>query len=193
MKIVIDTNSLLALVRYYLPFDREGILFDFIKEKIYAHEIIIIDKVLLECQYVSKGIIMKQLLFLSDREFLKSAGIPIKTDSLLIPASKDFLHKVNSVFVNSVVRKAKRISDVEFENQKNSFLKGADMSQVIYCLNIKRLNEEVMLVTEETENPNDNKLFKKIPAICKYIDISTLSLPEMIKESEEIKLDFKLN
>jgi hypothetical protein len=50
-----------------------------------------------------------------------------------------------------------------------------------------------MLVTEETENPNDNKLFKKIPAICKYIDISTLSLPEMIKESEEIKLDFKLN
>ena len=34
MKVIIDTNSLLSLVRYYLPFDKENLLFNFIKEKI---------------------------------------------------------------------------------------------------------------------------------------------------------------
>ena len=34
MKVVIDTNSLLALVRYYLSFDKNGVLFQFFKMKI---------------------------------------------------------------------------------------------------------------------------------------------------------------
>jgi len=46
MKAVIDTNSLLSLVRYYLPFDKKGVLFQFIKSKIETGDIIIIDKVL---------------------------------------------------------------------------------------------------------------------------------------------------
>ncbi len=36
MKVIIDTSSLLALVRYYLPFDDDNVLFDLIKEKILA-------------------------------------------------------------------------------------------------------------------------------------------------------------
>lgn len=40
MKVVIDTNSLLSLIRYYLPFDKNGILFQFIKKKIEIGEII---------------------------------------------------------------------------------------------------------------------------------------------------------
>lgn len=43
MKIVIDTNSLLSLVRYYLPFDNENHLNDFFKNKIANGSIVIID------------------------------------------------------------------------------------------------------------------------------------------------------
>jgi hypothetical protein len=53
MKVVIDTNSLLSLVRYYLPFDKKGILFKFFKNKIEKGEIIIIDRVFQECTYNS--------------------------------------------------------------------------------------------------------------------------------------------
>lgn len=52
MKVVIDTNSLLSLVRYYLPFDKNSVLFSFIKEKFSTGEIIIIDKILEECEYI---------------------------------------------------------------------------------------------------------------------------------------------
>jgi hypothetical protein len=58
MKVVIDTNSLLSLVRYYLPFDKKGVLFQFIKSKIENGDIIIIDKVLEECTYNSKGLVL---------------------------------------------------------------------------------------------------------------------------------------
>lgn len=51
MKVVIDTNSLLSLVRYYLPFDKNGVLNDFFKKKIETGEIIIIDLVLQEFTY----------------------------------------------------------------------------------------------------------------------------------------------
>ena len=33
MKVVIDTSSLLSLVRYYKPFDEKSVLYDFIKDK----------------------------------------------------------------------------------------------------------------------------------------------------------------
>lgn len=69
MKVVLDTNSLLSLVRYYLPFDKSGVLFNLIKNKILKGEIIIIDKVLEECEYVSKGIVISTLPFLQDKKF----------------------------------------------------------------------------------------------------------------------------
>jgi hypothetical protein len=72
MTVVIDTNSLLSLVRYYLPFDKNSVLFDFIKTKIQSGEIIIIDKVLEECTYNSKGIVLKKLDYLADKSFLKN-------------------------------------------------------------------------------------------------------------------------
>ncbi len=46
------------------------------------------------------------------------------------------------------------------------------------------------LVTEETESSNDNKLFKKIPAICKELEIETMTLPELIAKYDGINIDF---
>lgn len=189
MKVVIDTSSLMSLVRYYLPFDHSNILYQFIQQKIEDGELIIIDKVLTECEYNSKGIILKALAFLKDKEFLKTYKVPYKTDSLIVPNTKMFFHQINSEFVNNVMRK--KITDVEFESEKNRFLESADLKQIILALNIQKSGEEVILVTEETENSNDNKTFKKIPAITKVLNIETLTLPLLIAKYEGIDINFK--
>lgn len=191
MKVVIDTNSLLSLVRYYLPFDKKGVLFKFFKSKIETGEIIIIDKVFQECTYNSKGIVLTTLDYLEDKAFLKSAKVPYKTDSLLAPSPAKFLRQVENQFVNLVVRRQRKLTETEFENQKNSFLNGADMKQIILCLNLIKDGERVVLVTEETEIGNDNKLFKKIPAICKELEIETMTLPELIAKYDGIDIDFQ--
>ncbi len=69
-------------------------------------------------------------------------------------------------------------------------MNGADMRQIILGLNLQKGGEEVILITEETESSNDNKLFKKIPAICKELDIETLTLPELLTKYEGIDIDF---
>ena len=191
MKVVIDTNSLLSLVRYYLPFDKKGVLFKFFKNKIEKGEIIIIDKVFQECTYNSKGIVLTTLDYLNDKIFLKSAKVPYKTDSLLAPSPAKFLRQLENQFVNSVIRHQKKLTETEFENQKNSFLNAADMKQIILCLNLIKNGGKVVLVTEETESSNDNKLFKKIPAICKELDIETMTLPELIAKYDGIDIDFQ--
>lgn len=154
MKVVIDTNSLLSLVRYYLPFDKNNVLNEFFKSKIKIGEIIIIDKVLEECTYITGGLVLKKLPYLTEKAFLKEAKVPYKTDSLLVPNTSQFFHQLNNVFINTPIRK--KLTVFEFESQKTSFINGADMKQVILALNKKNKGEQVVLVTEETENSNDN-------------------------------------
>lgn len=191
MRVVIDTNSLLSLVRYYLPFDKRGKLFEYFKNKIEDGSVIIIDKVLLECKYNAKGIVLAKLDYLEDKIFLKKSKTPYKTDSLLAPSPAKFLRQLENQFVNTVVKRQKKLTESEFENQKNLFLDDADMKQIILCLNLVKAGEEVFLVTEESENNNDNKLFKKIPAICKELNIPTMTLPELIATFEGIEIDFQ--
>ena len=188
MKIVIDTNSLLSLVRYYLPFDSENHLIDFFQIKIANGNIIIIDKVYQQCQYQSKGLILEKLDFLTMKDFLKKSKQPFKTSDLLIPNPKRFFHLLDNNFVNSIVKKQKKITDAEFEVEKERFLEDADMKLVIVSLNIIKKGEDVLLITEETSSNNDNKLFNKIPLICSELNIVTKTLPELIGMfSDEIK------
>ena len=191
MKVVIDTNSLLSLVRYYLPFDKNSVLHNFFKKKIETGEIILIDKVFEECTYNSKGLVIETLFFLKDKKFLKSAKIPYKTDSLLAPSPAKFLRQLENQFVNQVVKKQKKLTDTEFESQKSNFLENADVKQIILGLNLIKQGEEVVLVTEETESGNDNKLFKKIPAICKELGIETLTLPELLDKFDGININVR--
>jgi hypothetical protein len=141
--------------------------------------------------YNSKGIVLKTLDYLNDKAFLKAAKVPYKTDSLLAPSPAKFLRQVENQFVNNVVRNQRNITDTEFENQKTAFLDDADMKQIILCLNLLKDGEPVVLVTEETESSNDNKLFKKIPAICKELSIETLTLPELLAKYDGIDIDFQ--
>jgi len=193
MKVIIDTNSLLSLVRYYLPFDKNSILYDFIKYKIEKGEIVIIDKVLEECSYNSKGLVIQKLSYLEDKSFLKLAKLPFKTDTLIAPSPAKFLRQIDNQFVNSIVLKQRKLTDVEYENQKNYFLEDADMKLILLCLNLIRdgIDNEIILVTEESESSNDNKLFKKIPAICRELNIKTMSIPELLEKYEGIDVEFK--
>jgi hypothetical protein len=110
MKVAIDTNSLLSLVRYYLPFDKKSVLFNFIKDKFEQGEIIIIDKVFEQCTYNSKGLVIKQLTYLSDKTFLKSAKLPYKTDTLIAPSPAKFLRQIDNQFVNAIVKRQRKLT-----------------------------------------------------------------------------------
>lgn len=187
MTVVIDTSSLLALVRYYGHFDKDKKIYSFFREKIIKGDIIIIDEVLNECKGTSKGLVVNELDFLNDKEFQKDNKVPTRTASMIAPAPTKFLNLVDNNFTTP---RAKTLKSAQFEVRKAEFLNSADMRMIIYTLNRihKDKNLDIRIVTEETEFVNDNKAFKKIPAICKQLDIKHQALPELLHEYEGIDL-----
>jgi hypothetical protein len=111
MNVVIDTSSLLSLVRYYLPFDKNNKLYNFFESKILSKEILILDKVYDECSYTAKGIVVKTLTYLNEKKN------HIKTIDLL-PNPK-FFNQLENQFINGSIKN--KLSLVEFENRKNQF------------------------------------------------------------------------
>ena len=179
MIVLIDTSSLLSLVRYYLPFDKNKILFNFIQSKIENKDILVLDKVFEECEYTSKGLVVKELGYLKDKKNI------IKTTDIL--PNQKFFNQLENQFINGSIKN--KLTDVEFENRKNDFLDSADAKLLLYSLINK--NDEIVIVSEETEASNDNKSFKKLPAICKILEIDVLTLPELLDRYKEIDLEFK--
>lgn len=193
MKVVIDTNSLHALVRYYLPFDTSNNLYELIKKKIKSGDIVILDAVYTECKFQSGGLVLKKLDFLVDKNFKKEYKIPIKTDDLFAPSPEKFIRQLENQFSIGVMKN--KLEDHEFELEKQRWLNSADAKLIIYCLNHNHKGsfEEVFLVTEETKAQNDLKVFQKIPAICEQININTITLPELLEEyNDEIRLNFDM-
>ncbi len=191
MKVVIDTSSLLSLVRYYLPFDKKNILFEIIKTKIADREILVIDKIIDECEYTSKAIVITTLSFLKDKSFNKIHKLPLNTEFILPPSPAKFYRMVDNNFVVNV-QKA-RLSETQYDSLKNDFMNSADMKLILTSLNLKKDNpkEEIFLVTEETEVSNDNKVFKKIPAICSQLDVQTINIQQLIDKFDEINIEIK--
>ena len=179
MKVVIDTSSLLSLVRYYLPFDKNNVLFDFVKMKIENNEIIVLDAVFQECLYTSKGIVVDTL------EYIKLKKNQVNTTDLL--PTRKFFNQLENNFINAAVKN--KLSDVEFENRKNAFLNSADAKLLLYSQ--YNLSEGIIIVSEETEASNDNKSFKKLPAICNIMNLEIVTLPQLLKKYEGIEVEFK--
>lgn len=181
MKVVIDTSSLISLVRYYLPFDKNKMLYNFIKSKVETKEILILDKVYKECEYFSKKIVVITLPFLSNKKN------QINTTDLL-PDQK-FFNRLESEFINGVMKN--KLSAVQFENKKNEYMNSADPKLLLYSLQNRADN--VIIVSEETDTSNDNKLYKKLPFICKKIlEIPIITLPELLDKFVGIEFEFKL-
>jgi len=180
MKVVIDTSSLISLVRYYLPFDKEGKLFETIQSKVELGEIIVLDKVVEECSYFSGGSVVAKLAFLLEKKNQE------KTTELF--PNKTIFNMVDNQFVNAAIRR--KLSDIEFESNKNRFLESADAKIILYSIAKKKLGDDILVVTEESAVNNDNKAFKKIPAICEILGINCISLPQLLQTYHEIEVRF---
>lgn len=179
MRVAIDTSSLHALVRYYLPFDRDQRLYRFIQQKAEAGEILIIQEVYFECKTIAQGEILKALPYLKEKKH------HLKTDDLL--PSKTLFNRVENDFAISVQKRL--LSETEFESLKQQYMAGADFKLILLALREKAsLDDPVVIVTEETSASNDRKLFKKIPAICglQGMDITCWDLPKYLKNVEGI-------
>jgi hypothetical protein len=180
MKVVIDTSSLMALVRYYQPFDKDDSLKDFFRKKVESKEIIILDKVEIESKRNAKGIIIKSLDFLDEKNNQT-------TTELLLP-NASFLRDLENRFC--YVARKNTLNEPEFENRKKEFLESADAKLILFCLpSSDQLNlEEVVLVTEETRTDNDLKVFKKLPEICDLLGIEHCNLPTLLDNHYNLKL-----
>ncbi len=187
MKVIIDTSSLLSLVRYYLPFDPKSKLFRYMKSEIENGNLILIDAVYQECEYTSQGLVLKSLDYLKDKEFKKKFKIPLNTKDLLPPSTKKFYNLLNDNFRTPLSR---RLNEAEFEERKKEFLETADARMIILALIKKSKNEEIAIVTEESENGNDHKSFKKIPSICNMLDVKTITFPELLIIYKGIDIEF---
>lgn len=171
MKIIIDTSSWVALVRYYLPFDNANIISTLIEEKVNTGEIIILSEVYLECKYQSKGIVTQDLSFILKKSY------HTKTNDLI--PTKSFYNSLENQFCNQAQKRM--LNDVQFENRKQKFLSSADAKIILQAINYTKIDkEDVLIVTEETSSNNDLKVFKKIPILSEYLGIKCITLPELI-------------
>ncbi|MFN8438181.1 MAG: DUF4411 family protein [Cytophagales bacterium] len=180
MNAILDTSSLLAFVRYYLPFDKNGNLKTLIETKFQNGEILILDKVINEAKYIAQGIILKELDFFNDKKKI------ISTNNLL-PNAK-FYNLLENQFCNKEILRLKGISEVEFDLEKAKFLNTPDANLILYSLSMK--SNAPIIVTEETQTGNDNKIFKKIPENCKAINLECCTLPILFKN--HFNLDIRL-
>ncbi len=177
MKAVIDTSSLVSLVRYYLPFDKEGKLRAFIEERIEAKELVVLEQVAAECKLQGKGQVVKELPFID-----KSRN---KTAVTAVPVNKKLFNMIDNNFINGSV--AGQLPPAEYQFERDKFMKTADFALVLYAFSVKEKGE-VVIVTEETGYSNDGKPFRKIPAICDTIGVRTLNLPTFLTENSIIDL-----
>ena len=158
MNVVIDTSSLLSLVRYYLPFDNDDKLKKLIQAKVESGEIIVLDKVAEECGYVAGGIVLQQLDFLADKKN------QTKTTDLFPP--KAFFNMLDNQFVNSQLKN--KLNESEYESQKNKYLENADAKIILYAYSQNKLGKTVTVVSEESSVGNDDKMYRKIPAHLQF-------------------------
>ena len=178
---LLDTSSLLALVRYYLPFDNSGKIKQIIQNSYESGELIIIDKVLTESKYASQGIILKELNFINPK-----SRLIIKTTDL-IPGTK-FYNNLENSFCNKDILRLKGITATEFEIEKTRYLASADANLILYAQSIKEKNP--VIVTEESKSANDGKIFRKIPDNCAAINMNCCNLPIFLKEHLKVFIQF---
>ncbi len=151
----------------------------------------VIDKIIDECAYISKGIVLTSLEFLIDKTFNKINKLPLNTEFILPPSPAKFYRQVDNQFINGVQKN--RLTETQYDSIKNDFMNSADMKLILTSLTLinDNPNEEIFLVTEETEVSNDNKVFKKIPAICLQLGIKTINIQQLVDKFDGISFEIK--
>ena len=88
----------------------------------------------------------------------------------------------------------KLLTDVEYIAAKQQYLLTGDARLIIYALNYQSdhkndIFNDFYVLTEESRFQNDGKLFKKLPLICDFLNINTITLPEYFKQNG-IKVEY---
>lgn len=94
MEYYFDTSSLVALARYYHPFDKDGRLFDFVRNQFQSKEIIVLDAILNEAKFTSKGIVLKAYPFIVEQK-----DLIVDTKELMPYSTKKFDNMVDKNFI----------------------------------------------------------------------------------------------
>ena len=165
---IIDANVLLNLVRYYLPFDGDKIVYRFFQNQFDQGNFILCQAIYKECKMVAKGEAIKGLPFLDDVE---RQGI--------ITATPEH-HQKLSTWESG---RATNINNINKESLKKEFLESGDFNMIACALEDKFRD----IVTDETKSPNDKKAYMKIPAICEKEAIDCISLPDLLLKCVDIK------
>lgn len=174
MEYYFDTSSLVALARYYHPFDKEGKLFGFIRAKFQSKEIVILDAILNEARYTSKGVALKAYPFVEEHK-----DLIVNTKEMMPYSTKKFGNLVDKNFaVAALVNNGK----INYPIMKQMFLESGDGKLILTMFN--RLHDdkdaEICIVTEESRSSNDGKVFKKIPALCGILGARCITLTDYL-------------
>ena len=176
MAIVIDTCSLVMIAKNYLPLDKDGQLHSFLEGAFASKELMLLDVILEESRRISKGIAVEKMPFLRDKKLVS------KTEDLLPPAPEKFSNMVDNNFCVRLMKQ--QLTEEQYIGQKEEYLKTGDAKIIIYVLKVLHSDaihlEEIQVMTEETRQQNDGKLFKKLPLLCEQIGVETITVSEYL-------------
>ena len=174
---LIDASSLRALVRYFFLFDRADVLAEFIRRCFEQQTIVLHEQVWREVRYLCGP---AQPLHFLPRE--KTVGTDISIVSLAKKARSHWLNE----------DKRKELSKEKVKLAYRDFTKEADYHLIAFCLQKRRTDpgQEFIIVTEETIHQNDDKPFKKIPAICRIEGIRCINLVQMLCDELGVEIKF---
>lgn len=175
MEYYFDTCSLLALARYYSPFDCTCSLYNFIKEKYVNKEILILDVIYQEARNTSQGLAIKTFPFVEEKKDLL-----VKTTDLMPCSPRKYDNMLEKNFVIPALKKDPKI---DFSLLKQQFLHSGDGKLIMTLYNCLHEDKDaqICIVTEESRTANDNKVFKKIPALCDQINARCITLVDYLK------------
>jgi hypothetical protein len=166
------------LSRFYLPFDSDCKLKGFLEKQFRNRVLVMLDVIFQECKLQSNGLVVKSLPFLESEK-----SIIVKTTELMVPAPKRFSNLLDNNFCVTLARK--RLTNEQFTMHKQQFLESGDGKIIVFSLNKMHdpdlLDNEIIVLTDESSTPNDGKLFKKLPTICEFLHIKTITLVEYLK------------
>ena len=170
MRGIIDTSSLVAIARYYLPIKDEVKLLRFLKSRFQSEELILLSTIHREASRTQKGIALELMDFLNEKE------LRFNDSELVPPNPKKFSNQLDNSLC--IYLQKKRLSAEAFAIQKAQYLSTGDAKLLFYALN--NMDREPVIITEETMFSNDGKLFKKLPAICEILGIKHMTIAEWL-------------
>lgn len=177
MKTIVDTSSLVRMAQSYWPFDHTGALEAFLSRRMAQGELLLIDEVVGEIKYVSQGVAYNTFKCLRDKAH------QISTINLQPP--QKFYRMLDNNFVDQEYKKTKLQGDEDaYQNAREEYLRSTDCRIVVYAM-CELARRPIQVLTEESANQNDGKLFRKIPFICQQLGIPTLNAVEYFKQHED--------